>query len=80
MNPATSLLNLTPSSCEAPSLAFAVPGTSVVCQIDVQGHAFGTPPATMVTGTLVGVACTLPLSSIARLRIVKARIDGGVQT
>src|SRR5206468_985788 len=66
MKPAMSLLNFTPSSIASASAALGMVGTTEGCHRLVHGHR----PATTDTVTPLLGASRLPLSSIARLRIV----------
>src|SRR5262245_30759150 len=65
MKPATSVLNLTPTSTALRSPASLTAGMVDGLQIVVQGQT----PAPMVTATLPVAVCTLPESSTARLRM-----------
>src|SRR5436190_19130483 len=65
MKPPTSPLNFTPSSSALVSAALGLAGTTDGLKIDVHGH----EPAMTITLTAPPTVSTLPLSSIARLRI-----------
>src|SRR5437867_1048461 len=66
MKPPMSLLNFTPSSSALPSATLGTAGTTDGLKIVLHGQV----PAMTVTLTALPAVSTLPLSSIARLRIV----------
>src|SRR4051794_15557367 len=76
MKPLMSLLNFTPSSTAFPSVLLGRLGTIDGCQRLVHGQV----PGVTDTGTLGPGGSTLPLSSMARLRIVTEPVALGIQS
>src|SRR5262245_61241578 len=76
MKPLTSLLNLTPTSTAVPSPEFRTAGVTVGFHSVVHGQL----PGPMVTVTPAPAVWMLPLSSIARLRMLALPTAPGDQS